>query len=60
MHLYRICDTEMNDVFQKCVGQYIAAMKRVVAKKKKETGQKLCEGKREMTLNVYEKIVKHL
>ena len=55
MHLYRICDTEMDEMFQKCVGQYIAGMKRVVAKEKKETGQKLCEGKREMPLNVYEK-----
>ena len=32
MHLYRICDTEMDEIFQKCVGQYIAGMKRVVAK----------------------------
>ena len=56
MHLYRICDTEMDEVFAKCVTQYIAGMKRTVAKEKKDTGQKLSEGKRDMPLNVYEKL----
>ena len=56
MHLYRVCDTEMNEAFTKCVTQYIAGMKRSVAKQKKETGQKLTEGKRDMPLNVYAKL----
>ena len=56
MHLYRVCDTEMEDEFQKSLTTYIAGIKRVVAKEKKDTGQKLSEGKRDMPLSVYKKI----
>ena len=52
MHLYRICDAEMDEQFQKSLTMYIAGIKRVVAQEKKETGQKLSEGKRDMPLKV--------
>ena len=52
MHLYRICNVEMDKDFQKSLTIYIAGIKRVVAQEKKETGQKLSEGKRDMPLKV--------
>ena len=58
MHLYCICNVEMDDELQKNLSTYIAGMKRVVAKEKKATGQKLTEGIRDMPLAVYEKICK--
>ena len=58
MYLYRLCDVEMDGEFQRLLTRYIAGMKRTVAQEKKETGQKLDEGKREMPVAVYKKIVR--
>ena len=52
MHLYRICNVDMDDTFQKCMTTYIAGIKRVVAQEKKTTGQKIAEGKRDMPFEV--------
>ena len=46
----------MDVTLQKLLPQYIKGLKRVVADDKKKTGQKLTEGKRHMSHEVYEKI----
>ena len=52
MHLYWICNIEMDKDFQKSLTTYIAGIKHVMAQEKKVTGQKLSEGKRDMLLKV--------
>ena len=56
MHMYRLMGVQMDPTFQKLLAQYVKGLKRVVAENKKNTGQKLTEGKRPMSREVYKKI----
>ena len=60
MHLFRITEQKMDSNLQKLLSKYVKGLKRVVAKDKKKTGQKLTEGKRHMSRAVYELSLIHI
>lgn len=58
MHLYRTMGVQPDPALQKLLTQFIQGLKKVVAEDKKKTGQKLSEGKRHMSREVFEKLCK--
>ena len=53
MHLHRLMGMQIDSNFQKLLSQYVKGLGKVVAERKKQTGQKLSEGKRPMSRDVY-------
>ena len=56
MHLYQTMGIQIDTGFQKLLKQFVTGLGKVVAEKKKQTGQKLTEGKRPMSREVYKKM----
>lgn len=56
VHLLRQMVKKMDKELERLLAQYVKGLKRVVANNKKETGQKLTEGKRHMSKEVYRKL----